>query len=158
MMTRAAGLARGPDQAEAVLGRLNRLVSRQLPDFAHTSSEPQPPSPRLNAAIAQAQDSVARRLSSAAAAAASSGAPAIGTPALLEELHQRKQALKAAAATPVERATIEIVALLFQSILMEDAHPGDGARLVRAPADAGAARGGLASPTSSPPSSIRRAA
>ncbi len=123
MMTRAAGLARGPDQAEAVLGRLNRLVSRQLPDFAHTSSEPHPPSPRLNAAIAQAQDSVARRLSSAAAAAASSGAPAIGTPALLEELHQRKQALKAAATTPVERATIEIVALLFQSILMEDAIP-----------------------------------
>ena len=34
MMTRAAGLARGPDQAEAVLGRLNRLVGRQLPDFA----------------------------------------------------------------------------------------------------------------------------
>ena len=123
MMTRAAGLARGPDQAEAVLGRLNRLVSRQLPDFAHTSTEPHPPSPRLNAAIAQAQDSVARRLSSAAAAAASSGAPAIGTPALLEELHQRKQALKAAASTPVERATIEIVALLFQSILMEDAIP-----------------------------------
>ena len=33
-MTRAAGLARGTDQAEAVLGRLNRLVGRQLPDFA----------------------------------------------------------------------------------------------------------------------------
>ena len=123
MMTRAAGLARGPDQAEAVLGRLNRLISRQLPDFAHTSSEPQPPSPRLNAAIAQAQESVARRLTNAVAAAASGGAPAVGTPALLEELHQRKQALKAAAATPVERATIEIVALLFQSILMEDAIP-----------------------------------
>ena len=113
----------GNDQAEAVLGRLNRLVSRQLPDFAHTSSEPHPPSPRLNAAIAQAQDSVARRLTSAGAAAASSGAPAIGTPALLEELHQKKQALKQAASSPVERATIEIVALLFQSILMEDAIP-----------------------------------
>ena len=47
----------------------------------------------------------------------------VGTPALLEELHQRKQALKQAASTPVERATIEIVALLFQSILMEDAIP-----------------------------------
>jgi hypothetical protein len=66
---------------------------------------------------------VVRRLATAAAAAASSGAPAVGTPALLEELHQRKQALKAAATTPVERATIEIVALLFQSILMEDAIP-----------------------------------
>ena len=33
------------------------------------------------------------------------------------------QALKQAAATPVERATIEIVALLFQSILTEDRIP-----------------------------------
>ena len=61
-MTRAAGLARSNDQAEAVLGRLNRLVGRQLPDFAVTSHAPVPPSPRLNAAIAEAQESVARRL------------------------------------------------------------------------------------------------
>ena len=45
------------------------------------------------------------------------------SPALLEELHQRKQALKQAAETPVERATIEIVALLFQSILTEERIP-----------------------------------
>lgn len=122
LMTRAGALARGPDQAEAVLGRLNRLVGRQLPDFAATSQAPAPPSPRLNAAIADAQDSVARRLASAAAAAASSG-NAIGTSALLEELQQKKLALKQAATSPVERATIEIVALLFQSILMEDAIP-----------------------------------
>ncbi len=121
LMTRAAGLARGTDQAEAVLGRLNRLVGRQLPDFADTSHAPAPPSPRLNAAIAEAQEGVARRL---AGASGSDGArAAVGTPALLEELHQRKQALKQAASSPVERATIEIVALLFQSILMEDAIP-----------------------------------
>jgi hypothetical protein len=123
LMTRAAGLARSPDQAEAVLGRLNRLISRQLPDFANTSQSAPAASPRLSAAISAAQEGVVRRLATAAAAAASSGAPAVGTPALLEELHQRKQALKAAATTPVERATIEIVALLFQSILMEDAIP-----------------------------------
>ncbi len=123
LMTRAGGLARGPDQAEAVLGRLNRLVGRQLPDFAITSHAPAQPSPRLSEAIADAQEGVARRLASAAAAAASSGSASIGTPALLEELHQRKQALKQAATSPVERATIEIVALLFQSILMEDAIP-----------------------------------
>ena len=123
MMTRAAGLARSPDQAEAVLGRLNRLVSRQLPDFANTSQAMPVASPRLNAAIADAQEGVARRLATASAAAASAGVAAVGTNALLEELHQRKQALKAAATTPVERATIEIVALLFQSILMEDAIP-----------------------------------
>ncbi|HEX2542176.1 MAG TPA: DUF1631 family protein [Caldimonas sp.] len=123
LMTRAAGLARGNDPAEAVLGRLNRLVGRQLPEFANTSQAQPPPSPRLQAAIAEAQDVVARRLSTAAAAAASGGAAPVGTPALLEELHQRKEALKQAATSPVERATIEIVALLFQSILMEDAIP-----------------------------------
>jgi hypothetical protein len=124
LMTRAAGLARSHDQAEAVLGRLNRLVGRQLPDFANTSQSAPVASPRLSAAISEAQEGVARRLASAAvAAAASGGVPGVGTPALLEELHQRKQALKAAATTPVERATIEIVALLFQSILMEDAIP-----------------------------------
>jgi hypothetical protein len=47
----------------------------------------------------------------------------VTTPAMLEDLHQRKQALKKAAATPEERATIEIVALLFQSILTEDRIP-----------------------------------
>ena len=49
----------------------------------------------------------------------------VGTvsPALLEELNLRKQALKRAAASPIERATIEIVALLFQSILTEERIP-----------------------------------
>jgi len=47
----------------------------------------------------------------------------VSTPQLLEDLQQRKQALKQAAATPVERATIEIVALLFQSILTEERIP-----------------------------------
>jgi hypothetical protein len=124
LMTRAASLARGGEQPEAVLNRLNRLVGRQLPDFAATSHAPAPPSPKLSAAIAEAQESVARRLA-ASASAGTEGAPrgAVGTPTLLEELQQRKQALKQAATSPVERATIEIVALLFQSILMEDAIP-----------------------------------
>jgi hypothetical protein len=51
------------------------------------------------------------------------GEPMVTTPVMLEELHQRKQQLKKAAATPEERATIEIVALLFQSILTEDRIP-----------------------------------
>ena len=45
-------------------------------------------------------------------------------PQLLEELKSRnqafKQVLKQAADTPAERATIEVVAMMFQSILMED--------------------------------------
>ena len=123
LMTRAAGLSPRAAQADSVLGRLNRLVEKQLPDFANTAhAQAQPTSERLSAAIAQAQAGIDQRMSNVAAAAGQGGT-AVGTPALLEELHQRKQALKQAAATPVERATIEIVALLFQSILMEEAIP-----------------------------------
>ena len=121
MMTRASGLARGMDHAEAVLGRLNRLVGRQLPDFAVTSSHPVSASPRLKTAISEAQQSIARRLNSGIGARTVAGP--VSTPALLAEINRRKQTLKAAATTPVERATIEIVALLFQSILTEERIP-----------------------------------
>jgi hypothetical protein len=125
LMTRAAALPRAGDHAEAVLGRLNRLVARHLPGFAATT-QPQPISPRLQHAIADAQAGIRQRVTRPAAPGAVAGAAteaAITTPALLEELHQRKQQLKAAAATPEERATIEIVALLFQSILTEERIP-----------------------------------
>ena len=124
MMTLAAGLVRGVDHAEAVLGRLNRLVGKQLPGFGATVHDRPavPASPGLRTAINDAQQGIARRLASSAGARTVPGAH-VSTPALLEELNQRKQALKSAAATPVERATIEIVALLFQAILTEERIP-----------------------------------
>lgn len=119
LMTRAGGLARGMDHAEAVLGRLNRLIGRQLPGFGVTQRDQPPPmpAPRLKNAIGEAQKNVAQRLEQRSAAGA------LSTPQLLEELNLRKQALKQAASTPVERATIEIVAMLFQSILTEERIP-----------------------------------
>ncbi|HEV8313372.1 MAG TPA: DUF1631 family protein [Burkholderiaceae bacterium] len=118
LMTRGAPLPpRGSEHAEAVLGRLNKLVGRQLPEFAQTAGRPA--SPGLAAAIGEAQLGLQRRFRPSAAGAEA----VVTTPALLEDLHQRKQALKQAASTPVERATIEIVALLFQSILMEERIP-----------------------------------
>jgi hypothetical protein len=119
MMTRAAPLARSGEHSEAVLGRLNRLVGRHLPSFSDTHRAPKLSS-GLAQAIDQAQQGIRRRV---AVGTKSAGEPPVTTPALLEELHQRKQALKHAAATPEERATIEIVALLFQSILTEDRIP-----------------------------------
>jgi hypothetical protein len=121
LMTRAGPLARGIDHAEAVLGRLNKLIGRQLPEFAVTQQAAAPASPALRAAIADAQQGIARRLTPPVGGR--TGAGPVSTPAMLEELHQRKQALKQAATTPVERATIEIVALLFQSILTEERIP-----------------------------------
>ena len=126
MMTRSTPLARSRENAEAVLGRLNRLVGRHVPSFAASTRQqalPAPPqalSPGLARAIETAQQGIRQRL---APASGRGDAQVITAPALLEEMVQRKQVLKQAAATPEERATIEIVALLFQSILTEDRIP-----------------------------------
>src|SRR3954466_6642954 len=42
---------------------------------------------------------------------------------MVEVLREQKQELKKVAATPAERATIEVVALMFQSILTEERIP-----------------------------------
>lgn len=118
MMTRATPLARGRDHAEAVLGRLNRLVGRQVPAFGQ-STRPQGLSPGLARAIDTAEAGIRQRLTTTAAGVE----PSATAPVLLEDIQQRKQQLKKAAATPEERATIEIVALLFQSILTEERIP-----------------------------------
>ena len=118
MMTRAAPLTRSRDQAEAVLGRLNRLVARHLPGF-NAPTQPQHLSAGLARAIETAEAGLRERLSPSTRA----GDSMLTTPVLLDELHQRKQALKKAAASPEERATIEVVALLFQSILTEERIP-----------------------------------
>ncbi|MFT3817985.1 MAG: DUF1631 family protein [Rubrivivax sp.] len=118
LMTRSAPLPRSGEHAEAVLLRLNRLVGRHLPHFGQGGGSRGAVSPGLAQAIDAAQTGVRRRYS-----ATTQRAMQVTTPAMLEDLHQRKQALKKAAATPEERATIEIVALLFQSILTEDRIP-----------------------------------
>jgi hypothetical protein len=123
LMTRAGSLGRGGTaNAEAVLGRLNRLIGRQLPEFAQTGHM-RPASSSLQAAISNAQQGIALRFTPTARGGSTSVAGAVSTPAMLEELDQRKQALKAAAGSPAERATIEVVALLFQSILTEERIP-----------------------------------
>ena len=119
MMTRAAPLARGSEHAEAVLGRLNQLVGRQLPGFADTTRAPAVVTPRLSRAIEVAQDSIRQRLATTPQGAAAQ----VTTPMLVDDLQLRKQALKHAANTPAERAIIEIVAMMFQSILTEERIP-----------------------------------
>ncbi len=117
LMTRAAPLARSGEHAEAVLGRLNRLVARHLPHFGAPTQQ-QPVSPNLAKAIDQAQSGLRQR-----AMASTQRDVVVTSAALLEDLHQRKQLLKQAATTQDERAIIEICALLFQSILTEDRIP-----------------------------------
>ena len=82
-----------------------------------------PASPRLNAAIRHAQDVLQRRPDSKVDVVIN----VHEAPQALEELRARnqafKQVLKQAADTPAERATIEIVAMMFQSLLTEDRLP-----------------------------------
>jgi hypothetical protein len=125
LMTRvdAGSGGAGPtaEDASAVLSRLNRMIERQVPAFAQTTNVgTRTVSPALTAAIGNAQQGVQRRLLVEQGA---DGHTVTVSPALLEELQARKQALKRAAETPAERATIEIVALLFQSILTEERIP-----------------------------------
>ncbi len=123
MMTRAAPLTRNRDHAEALLGRLNRLVGRHVPAFAPSTRPGVAVSPGLARAIENAQVGIRQRLAPGVGAGRGGSDAVVTTPVLLEEMHQRKQVLKKAAASPEERATIEIVALLFQSILTEERIP-----------------------------------
>ena len=119
MMTRVAPLGRGgSEHAEAVLGRLNRLIGRHLPGFSDTTHARPPVGDALSKAINSAQKGIRQRL-----APKGDDAAPVTAPQLLEDLQQRKQALKDAAGTPAERATIELVAMMFQSILTEDGIP-----------------------------------
>ncbi len=128
LMTQTPAMGRGQQQSQAMLGRLAALVSRQVPGFAATAPMPSSPSalasppagrvsPGLGQAIQRVSEVVRRQADTQPGAA-----PA--TPdAVLQDLRHSQKALKDAAATPVERATIEIVALLFQSILQEERLP-----------------------------------
>ncbi len=128
LMTQTPGLGRGLMQTQAVLGKLASVVSRQVPGFG-TAAKPAAGSggaafqllpevsPELGQAIQQVGDVVRRE-------ADSEWGDALPSPqAVLQGLREKQRALKDAASTPVERATIEIVALLFQSILQEERLP-----------------------------------
>jgi hypothetical protein len=123
MLTQTPGM-RSTGQSQALLGKLTQMVGRQVPGFAPTApvqaqaSAPVPVSAGLGQAM-QAVDQSLKRHAEAAAA----GGPAVSPTSVLQSLQESKQALKKAAATPVERATIEIVALLFQAILQEEKLP-----------------------------------
>ena len=126
-------------QAEEVLHLLQKIVGHQVPSFAATRLEATraatgmmgattavPANQRLSAAIKHAQETLQRAPAVTALAGAAAGAD-LPAPAVLEDLRARnqafKQVLKQAADTPAERATIELVAMMFQSILMEERIP-----------------------------------
>ncbi|MBH9553938.1 DUF1631 family protein [Inhella gelatinilytica] len=120
------------EQAHMILTQLQALVQAQVqpaagPTFeatapqtgdtlAHAALADRPVSPRLGAALQRAQGAMNRGAPSSDAGAGS-----------LDELRARsqafKQVLKQAAGTAEERATIEVVAMMFQSLLQEERLP-----------------------------------
>jgi hypothetical protein len=123
MQTGTSPLARARMRAQGVMGHLKRLLSDHAVEFDQTHAHQ--PSPQLAQALARtpsvggggnsyegtmvdAPDQIYGEVQVEKAAGA---------------LRQRTSALKQAAATSSEKATIEIVALMFQSILAEDRIP-----------------------------------
>lgn len=123
MLTQTPGMGHGAAKAQNVLDKLTQVVARQVPGFEPTavrSAQGGAPAVALSAGLGQAIRAVGDTLRRQAGAEAGGGS----SPAeALQALQQNRQALKEAAATPNERAIIEIVALLFQAILIEERLP-----------------------------------
>ncbi|MDZ4281992.1 MAG: DUF1631 family protein [Hydrogenophaga sp.] len=125
MMTSASPLARARMRAQGVVGRLRRMLIEKVGgDFEATQILP--PSPGL----AQAMQRVVPGDSAGAGfyVSGNSRPGAVYMDATHVEkaavvLRQRTAELKQAASTPTEKATIEVVALMFQSILAEERIP-----------------------------------
>ena len=114
-------IARARFRAHGVMAHLKRLLSSQQV-VVSDAPRGQPSSPQLARAIASMVrvDNVER------AASADMPAPVYGAVHVAQAssaLRQRTSTLKQAASSSTEKATIEIVALMFQSILAEDRIP-----------------------------------
>ena len=104
-------------QVDATLRRFGRTMERHVQGFMNTQRFSMP-SGEMTGAIAAAQQVFVQHVE-ARRNEGSSLAPA----EMIDALRQQKQELKSTASTQEERATIEVVALLFASILTEDRIP-----------------------------------
>ncbi|MEY2844375.1 MAG: hypothetical protein RI920_2412, partial [Pseudomonadota bacterium] len=102
-------------------GQTGQPAGPHSPHAPHAPHAPQGPSslisPALGLAIQVVTQSVQRHADTIA------GQPDASPAGLIKDLQRGKAQLKRVASTPTERATIEIVALLFQAILMEERLP-----------------------------------
>jgi len=125
MMTSSTPLARARMRAQGVVGRLKRLLMDKVGgDFEATQLLP-PPSPRLQQAMAQATPAPVTGIGDAGSQSGSAAYAAgpVQVAQAATALRQRSAELKQAASTASEKATIEVVALMFQAILAEERIP-----------------------------------
>ena len=121
MQTATTPLARARMRAQGVMGTLKRLLTNQVAGFDDTrAAQVTPQLTQVLAGFVAAQ-------AGAAGNVVAGGSDQIYGPEHVEQastaLRQRTSTLKQAASTSAEKATIEIVALMFQSILAEDRIP-----------------------------------
>ncbi len=145
MMTSSTPLARAKMRAQGVMGQLKRLLTDKVMGFDDTRSSG--PSPALAAAMAPRAGGYVRTqqggyVGGAAGTGAAGGLPGVGGGAgagggvafagfvegmppaqAATALKEETDTLKKAASSTAEKATIEIVALMFQSILAEERIP-----------------------------------
>ena len=126
LMTSSSPLARARQRAQGVVGRLKRLLMDKVGgDFEATQL--MEPSPQLQQAIQRMGPAVRSDAGLPHSASAPAEEPAYIDASHVERtataLRQRTVELKQAASTTSEKATIEIVALMFQSILAEERIP-----------------------------------
>ena len=118
MLTATTPIARARSRAQGVLGQIRRLfVSHGGGDFSGTAHHA--PSPALAAAIAPG---AANMVYAAGGTLYEDYSPA-GVARVAGDLREKTAELKKKAETKGEKATIEIVALMFQAILAEERIP-----------------------------------
>lgn len=121
MMTASSPMARARSRAQGVIGQIRRLfVSHGGGDFSGTQHH-HAPSPALAAAIAPPQPGQPGTYASGGTLY-EDYSPA-GVARVAGDLREKTAELKKKAETKGEKATIEIVALMFQAILAEERIP-----------------------------------
>ena len=121
MQTATTPLAKAKMRAQGVMGGLMRLLTNQVAGF--DDSRRAQASPQLAQALAGVVTGDSRHQRTQMADTGGQVYGAVHVEQASTALRQRSSSLKKAATTSSEKATIEIVALMFQSILAEDRIP-----------------------------------
>ena len=125
MMTGTSPLARARQRAQGVVGRLKRLLLDRVGGEFEATQLLEPSAP-LQQAIQRVAPAVRTDLGAPLSGGTGGGLVVIDTSHVqraAQALRDRTNELKQVAETPSEKATIEVVALMFQSILAEERIP-----------------------------------
>ena len=127
LLTSSTPLARARMRAQGVVGRLKRLLMDKVGGDFEATQLMAPPSAPLQQAMARAMPSALDQAGARTSGGGLHGGGVVMGSVHVEqaatELRQRTTELKQAASTPTEKATIEVVALMFQAILAEERIP-----------------------------------